>query len=90
VLLTAAADHMTIRRLFVFLVDQISRTIEETQVVEIRGNDPWDIFWEILQTKNKVFCCLEVPREGWGILVVQLDGLNTIQKRFLLTAQTVQ
>ena len=50
--------------------------------MEIRNLSYWDV-WDILAAGNKIFCCRE-EWDGWGILVVQLDGPNTIQKHFIL------
>lgn len=45
--------------------------------------------WAILAVKDKVFCCRK-ELDGWGILVVRLDGPNTTQKHFTLQEVTVQ
>ena len=53
------------------------------------GNSRFRRVWEILAVKNKVFCCRE-EYDGWGILVVQLNGLKPIQKHFALQLVAVQ
>ena len=56
--------------------------------MEIGNNSYWEV-WKILATQNKIICYRE-EWEGWGILVVQLNGPNTIQKHLILRSPVVQ